>query len=401
MKKLVLIIMGILSFNVDNFAQGIQIFDIDKSNYPEIEAKFIATDHNYKKIDDIKKDDIILSENGEILEILNVSCPANPTSESVSCVAVLDASGSMSNGNIFLAKEATKALIDIMPLGKSELAISAFNDINFFVQDFSTNANLLKNKLNNLNSSGGTDFDVAFTSPMAGGLIATQKAKHKKILIFLSDGNPNNEPDISRIINEANQQKVSIYTVTLSESSSSALQNIAEKTGGKWYDRVSTVEQAKTIFINIFRMAQNLEPCNISWMSKSCQLGKLVQLQLPEYSFTGYGRYTMDNNLIRDIQIVPSEVIRFGEVLPGEKSTRELKVSVSDAPLKINDIVSDNDEFRISDFGNFKPPFTLNPGDIWNFTVEFSPVDSSKKIAEIRFIGDDCIGNGIFLFRWF
>ncbi|MER3329075.1 MAG: VWA domain-containing protein, partial [Candidatus Kapaibacterium sp.] len=169
-------------------AQYFDVFDIDTSEYPIMKAKFYSIDANGKQIVNHSNTDFEITENADNSEIIRVSCPISSV-EPFSVVIALDVSSSMRGEWIKSAISACKSFIDLVPGNGSEIAIIAFNTKNHYISDFTTNKSQLKLKIENLLTSGGTDFDAAFLNPLAGSLLAIEKAKHrKKSVVLITDG---------------------------------------------------------------------------------------------------------------------------------------------------------------------------------------------------------------------
>ena len=145
--KRVLLLIFFLLFYYPAFSQSLTLFDIDTTSYPIMKAKFYAFDKDGNQILNYNTNDFEITENGEIRKILSVSCPAPKPPQALSSVLVMDVSGSMDGTNITLAQEGARAWIRGLPLGKSECAITTFDTKNYFVQDFTTDRNLLESKI--------------------------------------------------------------------------------------------------------------------------------------------------------------------------------------------------------------------------------------------------------------
>jgi len=220
------------------YSQSLSLFDVDASNFPTIKGKFFAYDKDGNQITNLSASDFDLKENGVKRNVTMVSCPIPKPPEALSSVLVIDVSGSMSSGsgnvpNIDLAKEAARAWVQGLPLGKSECAITSFDHMNYLVQDFTTDRSKLLAGIDKLQPQGGTDYDMAMLNPMAGGLLITKTGKYKRVIIFLTDGMPNREPQTSKIIQEAKLQNVTIYGVTLGMPCPQSIKEMSNQTGGQ------------------------------------------------------------------------------------------------------------------------------------------------------------------------
>ena len=75
-------------------SQSISLFDIDKSAYPNIKAKFYSFDKAGTQIKH-QKSELSILENGVNRSIVKVDCPPGPPQKSLSSVLVMDVSFSM------------------------------------------------------------------------------------------------------------------------------------------------------------------------------------------------------------------------------------------------------------------------------------------------------------------
>jgi uncharacterized protein with von Willebrand factor type A (vWA) domain len=163
-----------------------------------MKAKFFAFDKDGKQLTP-NANDFSLTENGQSRAILNVSCPNPQPPSPISSVLVFDVSGSMSGTPLDMVKAVANTWINMLPLGLSDCAITSFSDDNYINQDFTTNKNKLANGINSLSIIGGTDYNAAMIDPAAGGVLMAKTGKHKRIIIFLTDGQPNFEPRTQEI----------------------------------------------------------------------------------------------------------------------------------------------------------------------------------------------------------
>ena len=92
--------------------------------------------------------------------------------------------------------------------------------------------------LNNINSSGGTNFNDAISKSV--NVLIESESNSKKMILFMSDG----QASISdSVLNYAIENKIVINTVYMgSTSDNELLKNIAEKTGGEYFKAVTAGE---------------------------------------------------------------------------------------------------------------------------------------------------------------
>lgn len=385
MKKLTIIFAILMSYVANS--QFLSLFDIDTSNFPTIKAKFFAFDAQGDQITNLSPSDFELKENGIQRNVTLVSCPTPKPPEALSSVLVIDASGSMLSGNLDLAKEAARVWVKTLPLGKSECAITSFNSANYLNQDFTTDRNKLLAAINNLQAYGGTDYDAALINPVAGGLLIIKNAKYKRVIVFLSDGMPNFEPQTSKIIQEANMQNVTIYGVTLGMPCPQSIKDITTQTGGQWFENVTTEEQASQIYLKILQIAQGGEPCTIEWQSISFCTGSLlinVGLKLLQNGTTSTTIYQLPLTVTVSLEFSPSSY-RFKNPPIGTPITKEITVTARNTTFTVSNTISSNPAFTLT-----PTSFTLQPNESKKLALTYTAIDSGYTFVKFTFVNDIC-----------
>ena len=382
MNKAILILLLLLPLAVQ--AQSFSVFDIDDTNFPVIKAKFWAFDADGKQITNISPSDFEITEDCVQRDILNIYCPELQALQAISSVLTIDVSGSMSGRNLEMAKEAARTWIETMPLGKSECAITSFTFENLMVQDFTTDKSRLLEKLNTIILGGGTDFDAGFIDPMAGALITAEKGKHKRVLVFLTDGQSSGSEN--EIIQKANELEAQVFCITLGQECPKILRNIAEQTGGWWFENIIEVQQAKEIYLRILNVAQSVGACEIEWRSDYfCNTGKTnVNLELLPYSLIAESKYERPELSIAHLEFEPP-YLSFKNPNPGEKIWQVVKVTAKNDDFKINDIIVNNQKYYI-----YPSNFTLKKGKSKDLQISYEATDSAYTYCKMEFQTDKC-----------
>lgn len=388
LKKLYYFLIFLLPFSA--MAQSLSLFDVDASNFPTIKAKLFAFDGSCKQITNLNSTDFELKENGAQRNVTIVSCPPLMSPNALSSVLVMDASGSMGGGGKpKLAKEAANAWVEGLPLGKSECAITSFDNKSYLNQDFTTDKNKLLNAINNFNTLGSTDFDAAMLNPPAGGLLISKKAIHKRVIVLLSDGHPSREPQTSLIIAEANMQNAVIYCVTLNTSCPQSMRDMSSQTGGQWFENVTTVEQAKHVYQQILQTAQGGAPCTMEWQSTvSCFAGITnIEVQIPSFGLTTKTSYQTPSRAVAKLEFDPT-IIKFADPTPGEYATpRTVRVTARNADFTVSDIST-----KIPVGFDINPKnFRLKDGENIELTVEYFPADSGYNYCKFDLESQPCL----------
>ena len=381
LKKITLLLFIIFAGNA--YSQVFTVFDIDTTDYPVMKAKFYAFDEDGNQIRNLFPDDFEVFENGTKREVLSISCPEPKPSQAISSVLTIDVSGSMTGQSLINAQSAARAWVNGLPLGKSECAITTFNLGNYFNQDFTTDRNKLINAINNLSAGGGTSFDAGFINIMAGGLIAAEKGKYKRIIVFLTDGYASGNE--TEIIQKANQLNTTVYCITLNHSCPDMLKNIANKTGGEWFENITTLEQAKEIYKKLLLVVQLDNPCEIKWETIQCHNNAInLEIISNPISISSNAIYFLPINKYADIQYKPNSVY-FINPVPGIKIDTTITVKAINDDFIVYDIQCSNPNFSIT-----PKSFTIKKGESRKLTLSYLPIDSNYAYAEIEFINNLC-----------
>ena len=385
MKKAILLI---LLLPMLASAQYFEVFDIDTTDYPIMKAKFYSADANGNQILNHTPADFQITENGEPRDVIRVSCPI-PRDEPFSVVIAVDVSGSMSGESIKNAKESIKILIDMIPNNGSEVAIIAFNSGNYYISDFTTNKSQLKVKVENLKADGGADFNAAFINPMAGALLAIDKAKHKlKGVLIVTDGYASGNE--TEIINQAKNQNTKIYSILIGKTAPKILSNISNSSNGKTYENIITESDFNEAFIQIlYDLIQ--EPCEIYWRSDiSCE--SLIGVSILNNATSKSEKEYYQKSGIRTARIeIDSYFINFGQLNKDEfKDTSVI-------------ITAKNYDQVISNF-NFEPnqgyfevlnslPLVIKRNNTATLNIRYTAIDIIKKYSTLILTSNYCDSN--------
>ena len=381
MKTTCIIFVLLLSINL-SFGQSLSVFDVDASNFPTIKAKFYAFDKGGNQISNLNPSDFEVKENDQPRTVTYVSCPAPLPPVAISSVLTIDVSGSMVGQKLVNAKTAGRAWVEGLPVENSECAITSFNSKNYFVQDFTQDRNKLLNALNSLTADGGTDFNAGFINQMAGALLAVNKGKHKKVVVFLTDGNGNGNESL--IIQKANQINATIYCVTLDIPCPPMLKNIAIQTGGFYFENITSKKDAENTYRKLLQSAQGGKPCEIEWQSgASCVAGITnVEIKLLANLSVATTSYQSPISSIAKLEFNPVS-IKFQNPTPGVIVQQYVTVTARYANFNVTNITSNNMGFEIT-----PKSFTLNSGESKELIVSYLPTVSSYIFARFDIESD-------------
>ena len=377
----------ILIFSIVNvMSQSFTVIDVDNTNFPSIKSNFLATDANGNQITNFSLSDFEVKENGEQRNILKISCRPPKPIQPLSSVLVIDLSPSMLEGGLDIAKAAAKAWIEMLPVEQSDCAITTFNTTNRLIQDFTNNRAILLNSLNNVASSPGTNYNAAFIDSLAGGILVAKNGNKKRVIVFLSDGEPNSQPNTQQIINQALLNNVTIYCLTIGINAPQCLIDISNQTGGKYFDNLRSAEQATACYRNILMEAQGAEPCTIEWESKSGCKQELVEVDINQnvINLTSSIQYKTALSSVSSLKFYPLSLL-FKNIPVGETKDTIIQITAVNTDMNISTINLTNSLFTISPTN-----FILKKGEKLDFKISYTPIDSNYQFTKIEFIGTPC-----------
>lgn len=144
--------------------------------------------------------------------------PAMGTSDERDIVLVLDVSGSMNGTPLDETKEASQKFINTVLRQDASIGIVAYDNQANMVSNFNMNESYLTNVVSELNAGGGTNIEAGLST--ANDMLKSSNAK-KKIIVLMSDGEPNDGKVGDALIEYANSIKdegIYIYTLGFFES---------------------------------------------------------------------------------------------------------------------------------------------------------------------------------------
>lgn len=274
------IVLVIVIANSDLFAQRGRIFvkNIRYDSGMVAHAEVVYFKPGADSAKPLTKTDLSILESGIPVELLSVTCPPGRPRGPVSSVLTIDVSGSMARGgpNIRLAKAAAEAWITALG-DTSECAITSFDHRAFLNLDFTTDKQELLETLPTLTPRGGTDYFQGLASPVAGGVTVAKQGRFRRVMIFLTDGFGLLNP--SEIVSAALNDSITVYCVSLGLSMPTTLKEVSEKTGGLWFENVTTVDEAVLAYKRIFSDVHGSGGCVAEWKtSLSCENERTLQI---------------------------------------------------------------------------------------------------------------------------
>jgi WD40 repeat protein len=392
MKKILLYLI-ILTICQTAYSQTLSVFAPSSENYPIMQAKVYALDEDGKQLYNLSATDFKIKQGDDELQVLSVSCPTPRPPDAISSVLTIDISGSMQGHGLLKAKAAANAWINSLPLGKSECALTTFNQSNYLNQDFTTDKERLLQRVDELESAGGTSFNAGFIDKMSGALLIAERAKHKPVIVFLTDGQADGNEE--EIIAKANEIGAEIYCVTLENEAPEILKNIAYATGGNYYENITSEADAEEIYLKILQTAQGAGPCEIEWMAKDCPTYVDTEFELTTNGTQSIINYEVPQNVLPALAVKPGQSIKFGGIIPGKSLRKDVTLYALNKQVIIDTITSNNDLFQFRGYSG--EVITLNPGDSLTFQIKYSPKDSTYTFGKIKIVSNVCSGGFLYV----
>lgn len=372
--------------------QSFTAFDADTSAFPQMKARFYAYTAD-RTILRPAPADFLITENGIPRTVTRVSCTGSGEPRALSAVLTVDVSGSMtlpgSDGLSFIeiAKKLATLWIDELPLDRSECAVTSFDDRSYLNTDFTTDKQRLADAISLLTPKGGTDYNRGLFLPFAGSLEVSKRGSNSRAIVFITDGFPDEDPDVPAIIAEAKRQQCPIYAVTLGIRCPDPLRQIAEQTGGRWFEKMLSFDQIKDVYRRILFEAQAITPCEVEWTSEATCIGEQEQttvLRLLPMDSIQTLHYTLPLEGLRRLEFTPSAVSFIGKP-PGSSYDTTLTITARNFDFTVTDIRSSNPLFWVS-----RTNFKLSNGQSDTLTVTFKPNDSSYTFSTFEVITAEC-----------
>jgi Ca-activated chloride channel family protein len=184
------------------------------------------------------------------------------TSVPLDVVFAIDSSGSMGwNDPSDLRKTAAKSFIDKMDSSKDQAGVVSWDDNLDFAKGLSDNFTFIKNWVDNVDSSGGTNLDVGLINSISM-LDNTGQAVSAKVIVFLSDGSGTYSHAYAQ---SAADKGYVIYSIGLGSSVNTVpLIDMATTTGGQYYS-APTAANLDAIYQEIYsEVASSTIPYNVT-----------------------------------------------------------------------------------------------------------------------------------------
>jgi WD40 repeat protein/outer membrane protein OmpA-like peptidoglycan-associated protein len=378
-----------------SFAQTFTVFDENPSEYPRVSAKFYALDSAGRPLPRLSAQQFVITEDGTPRIIKELIWPEPQPLQPISAVLALDVSGSMVDKNrIDIAKAAATAWVDAMQFDNSECAVVSFDDKSYCNQDFTSDRDRLYSAIARMRPQDGTSYTNGFLSSPGGALWIGRRAKHKRIIVFLTDGLGGGSEDA--IAQMAQRDSATVYCIALGMPAPRVLKRVAQRTGGMWYERVTETEELTKIYRTILHQVQKTPVGEIIWESSpSCNLQREVRITLTHEQSTIADKLVYAAPPSAQIRLATTpRAVRFRDIPPGASQGVNITLTAQNLPITVTNIESNNPAFFV---GKLDLPFTLNAGEKRTVLVGFAPRDSLRQAGRIDIRTNACAPSSVFL----
>ncbi|MBN1118996.1 MAG: OmpA family protein [Bacteroidales bacterium] len=384
----VLSVAILLIGNVSARAQDIKIINVNSKNFPVLEAIIHTHTSGLEQITEYNLTDFTVFEKGENLEILKIENPKT-TRVALSVLMVIDISGSMGQERLRIVKDAALNFINQVPLEVSEVAIASFNNEVLVNCDFTQNKMNLAYTLDKIKSLGGTSYYEAFLNPDAGGLNFMERAKNKKVIVFLTDGLSHIDAD--SVISRANKIDVEIFTISIELPMPESLKEIAVKTGGDYYEAMQSEKEVTDVYFRILSTIQSDLYGKVSWKAKfGCNAERNGKIIYKEQELIY--NYKIPSEKVSQLNVDADE-LNFGYIKPGENSELELKLISANNPVQLNDVKINHPVFTIDKDFDLKQQIKTSEKLI--LPVSYAPKEEGEFLATLSIFSENCPQKGV------
>lgn len=269
----------------------IHISQVDASSYPQITLYVRILDENGERVPDLEQDDFNVIEDGkEVVITAFQGANLSPITTSL----LIDVSGSMDDeGKLAGAQEAALTFIDLMRQDDTANLI-VFDDEVFELVGFTTQHELLKDAVEDLDANGGT----AWYDAVKKSAEEITEISGRKSIILLSDGLDNDSwTSFNGAVTAAEKAGAPVYPIGLGriDFDNQALSDMALQTGGEYFQSPSASD-LEEIYRKISE--QTLEEYVITYTSPRPNYdGTRRDIQVNVGSTTGGGKYTEEHLL--------------------------------------------------------------------------------------------------------
>jgi len=428
MKKYILtaliVVLSISNLKADFF----NVSGINTDEFPWVSTVFVAKDENNNFIKDATVQQFSVSENGIYKEFtdMKIECFQTQDVPELSIVLVVDRSGSMKE--VFdeekpedtrwsRVKSGVETFLNTIEfVGRTRVALVSFSGDSKMACDFTQNPQEILDSLDAVELAGKTEYTPPYikTEYEEGGitkresatsLLKTRPEEIKRIVVFLTDGEPSGEPETEMIVDSLNYYNISAYNLSFLTNMHESLNEISQRTNGKSY-AVASEDDLDHYYSQIAIKAQESYFCKLSWLADypcyESQTDRSVEI-----TFKGvepFGVKRRDYNIPEQhipVRSWSKQTYSFGnpEIGPdySVKETLELIINNVDFNIENFELTPNDQGFKILEIRNsegelFAENTIVPQGDTIYIDIEFEQFDTKTlRTATLTSNGTPCL----------
>lgn len=378
-------------------AQTVEPFAVRLSTPTRMSARLIVAPPKGSPLRPIASD-ISVSEDGQPVSNLVVSCPTSNVPRTASIVLSFDISGSMARDIppevMGLAREFGMAFSSLVDLPPSSMAFQRCDDVPQVLSDFTTNRARLQSLISTQGSRGGNNFVEHLLNPTDGALVVAARGTAERSCVLVTDAFWDALPadELTRAINLCVNTTIRFFAVIITERDRSetgivgSFRALAQATGGAVFEGVTSSELATATASAIQSAIDGYEPCELSWDANP------VCPQQPERTIT-FGVRGFDTTSItvpaalypqRELVVAPSTV-RFTSLVAGATATASFVVRARRGGARVLAVTCKDPSFTVQ-----PQTFALNEGDSVTCTITYTSDGRVMAGATLQLIEDGC-----------
>jgi len=406
--QFLLLLFLLLGSGTPAAGQSLVLGTVDTSEFPHLRAPVVAFDPAGLPLPLSNNDSVTVEENGLVLAAGRLlTCPQKNTPRPVSIVLVLDRSGSMGitagglSSRLDVMKAGVRAFLRTLDFSNgTTVGVTEFDDLPLILHTRSADRGSLEASIAALALGGGTQFTPAFLDTLTGGISLLAGATAPRHFVFITDGEPFQQPDGEAIIAAARAAGVTVHVVTIATRLTEELKTIADATGGSSIGDVVTGAGLAGYLASLAGTIQETPSCSVAWRAPT-PCGSSRATRSVSVTVAGVGMatswYIPPNRLYPALHL-DTLALWFGAVAPGGNSTRQITIRAEGVPFTVDGISPTLPPiFSVTSWGGPPPPFVLQPGASRTVTLRFAPTDSVLSALQISFAASPCPSSPLLL----
>lgn len=227
----------------DEFSKNIQVFNVDISNFPEINV-ILKVSPNY--LFRVKDKNLRLYQNGKLQKILSVDKATYKNKIPVDIVLVMDKTGSMIDYIDKVKANIQNFIKSLVMKGIDyRIGLVTFSDVVDSVYEFSGNLEELERNLKDIKSKGGNDKNENALEALYSAYEFSFRPEAKKLIMLFTDalfhyrgysGDGQTNLTLDEVIDLLKQKNIATYTIV--PLIYDQYKRLSRMTGGKTYNLV-------------------------------------------------------------------------------------------------------------------------------------------------------------------